>query len=142
MVELEGFLANQIEHFLAFERIIRAQNNLDTAPDRLLLRVDGTAFPPRALYRAFRRSGPVSPHIGRHWYAVNFLLQAIAQRQLDPSSGPETLSNLLQPELIRLQRNLGHAHIGTTAAYLVSLNQHLAPVDLFASFEGRLDGLE
>ena len=140
LVELERFLADQIEFFIDFERAVRALNCVGEVPDRLLLRANGTPFPPRALYRAFRRAGPVSPHIGRHWYAVNFLLQAVNQREIDPGLAPEALSSLLQPELIRLQRNLGHAHIGTTAAYLVSLNQRLAPVNLFVSFEGRLNG--
>lgn len=139
LVELERFIADQIEFFLDFERAVRASNCDGPVPDRLLLRSDGTLFPPRALYRAFRRAGPVSPHIGRHWYAVNFLLQAVAQRGIAPGTKVDALSDLLQPELIRLQRNLGHAHIDTTTAYLVSLNQHMAPVNLFISFEGRLN---
>ena len=76
--------------------------------------------------------------MGRHWYAVNFLLQAAECRRNASGELPPDLNVELQTELIRLQQNLGHNHLATTEMYLVTLSQRLFPVSLSKLFEDRL----
>lgn len=137
LVEIEPFLIKQIIAYQDFTRSLRLQQK-STFGHILLLREDGSPFPPKAFYRAFRKSGSISPHMGRHWYAVNFLLQAAECRRNASGELPPDLNVELQTELIRLQQNLGHNHLATTEMYLVTLSQRLFPVSLSKLFEDRL----
>ena len=136
-VEIEAFIARHIRWYIGFSRSMTAP---DPDVDRLLLRPDGTPFTYRAFYRAFRKAGPISPHLGRHWYAVNFLLKARTNRNASHVTDLEVLKLDLHAELIRLQANLGHADLTTTNGYLVALSQVLRPVDLFKAWEDLLVG--
>ncbi len=137
LVEIEPFLVQQIVAYQDFIRSLR-QQQASTFGNILLLREDGSAFPPKAFYRAFRKAGSISPHMGRHWYAVNFLLQAAESRRNASGELPPNINLELQTELIRLQQNLGHNHLTTTEMYLVTLSQRLFPVSLSKLFEDRL----
>ena len=137
LVEIEPFLVKQIAAYQDFSRSLRQQQR-SSCGHLLLLREDGSAFPAKAFYRAFRKAGPISPHMGRHWYAVNFLLQAAERRRNASGHLPPNLSVELQTELIRLQQNLGHNHLSTTEMYLVTLSQRLFPISLSTLFEDRL----
>lgn len=137
LVEIDSRLVDKINFFINFDRKICLSKVKGDRPTELLIRADGRPFSPQAFYRAFRKAGPISPHLGRHWYAVNFLLQA-GVTKTDGTWPTEGIGQLIQPELIRLQRNLGHANLETTARYLVSISQFMYPVNLAVQFENLL----
>lgn len=139
LVEVESFLVDKINFFYDFDRSVR-QLSSKRKFENLLLRPCGSPFNYKSFYRAFRKAGNISPHLGRHWYAINFLLQARKRTGVDSFAPDQALLGHLGPDLLRLKENLGHADIATTARYLVGLSQFLNPVSLRDAWDDVLDG--
>ena len=138
LVELEPFLFDKIRFYQQFDRVLRLKVWGDDSKF-LLLREDGSKFTTKSFYRSFRNAGNISPHLARHWYAVNFLVQAADDYRSKTGHFPRNPEIELQTELLRLQANLGHAQHETTLIYLVSLSQRLHPISLQRAFEQRLN---
>jgi site-specific recombinase XerD len=142
-VELPANLHPRMVQFARFERAIRVRRLAEVdRPATFLVREDGQPLAYRGFWKAFKVGLPeFSPHLGRHWYAVNFLSEALAARR---SAGlyvdPGDLRTTLFPELIRLKENLGHSSLEVTERYLVALSQQLTPVDVYQLFNDVIDG--
>jgi integrase len=145
-VEVSAGIVKYLRRFAEFERSIRlAGVPLAERPPQLLVREDGTPLTYRSFWRAFRRNSKISPHLGRHWYSVNFLICAHqAAREAAQRDGREFRYHdpvfELQIDLIRLQQNLGHESLTTTYRYLVALSQQLQPIDISVAFQELIDG--
>ena len=145
-VEIDADLLGDILDYIEFERPIRLRY-LGTKSDALLINENtGRRFGYRTFWDAFRESGSsMSPHIGRHWYAVMYLLRAWRREEVKAarrglSTSTDMMRSLLSIDLIRLQQNLGHAQLSTTERYLVALDQFIDKADLSMSFQDMIDG--
>lgn len=143
-IEISKPLLESIRRFITFERSIRlASHGGSKNVEELLVRDDGKALSYRSFWRAYRTADRLSPHLGRHWYAVNYLLTAAARLKSEAAAEGRHISDLsaeLELDLIRLQANLGHVSLDTTRAYLVCLSQQMLPIDLATAFQDILDG--
>ena len=143
-VEIDDALLQELHEYVEYERPIRLRK---TKRSTLLINENtGRGFHYRSLWAAFRKSGcAVSPHIGRHWYSIMYLLRGWRREQSKAEYRGMTVStdlmhSLLSIDLIRLQQNLGHALLSTTQRYLVALSQFIEKADLTISFQEMIDG--
>jgi integrase len=145
-VEIGAELVRLMRYFDEAERPIRLMGQPGhSRPPELLVREDGSALDYRSFYRGFRRGTAFSPHLGRHWHAVNFLLTAWTLLKAEAIATGNSFRHddpkfELQIDLIRLKENLGHAQIETTYGYLVALGQQLQPYSLNEAFQDLIDG--
>ena len=143
-VEIPVTTLTTVQKFIQFERKIRlARVTASKRPATLLVRSDGSTLNYRAFWRAYRTRERLSPHLGRHWYAVNYLVTAQERIKADAAAHGRPLGDLgeeLGVALMRLQQNLGHARPETTYDYLVYLSQISTPIDLGLAFQDLLDG--
>ncbi|OJX77441.1 MAG: hypothetical protein BGO92_10450 [Magnetospirillum sp. 64-120] len=144
-VEIDSGLYDEIEDYVEFERKIRAHRSKSADLGTLLLSERGCPFAYRTFWANFKAGGAISPHLGRHWYAVHYLLKAWASEQRQAARdglmlASQSMEHHLTQELITLQLNLGHAHISTTQRYLVALHQLTAHSDRAISFQDWIDG--
>ncbi|RMC32860.1 tyrosine-type recombinase/integrase [Paracoccus alkanivorans] len=145
-VEIDTDLLNHILDYIEFERPIRLHRR-GTKGDALLINEHtGRRFQYRAFWQGFRKcKRDVSPHLGRHWYAVMYLLRAWRREEVKAERkgvaiATDMMHSLLSIDLIRLQQNLGHAYLSTTERYLVALDQFIDKADLAMSFQDMIDG--
>jgi integrase len=113
--------------------------------DAFLLNRDGCRFSYRQLWKLFKHyCGSISPHLGRHWYAIHYLVKAWQEQQEAAAADGlyiplESAQALLSGPLIALQLNLGHARIDTTIrTYLVGLRQVLRQDRIAITFQDYL----
>lgn len=144
-VEIDADLLGDVLDYFEFERPIRLRLH-GTKDEALLINENtGRRFKYRTFWDAFRESrSNVSPHIGRHWYAVMYLLRAWRREEAKAarkglSFSTDMMRSLLSIDLIRLQQNLGHAQMSTTERYLVALDQFIDKADLSMSFQDMID---
>jgi integrase len=140
-VEIDEDLLAQIHDYIEFERPIRLHRHRTNSESLLISDNNGRPFAPRQFWSKLRSANQeISPHLGRHWYAIMYLLRAWRSHELRARQGGLILStnhipSLLSLDLIRLQQNLGHASIATTQRYLVALSQYIDKAELSMSFQ-------
>jgi integrase len=119
-------------------------------PNELLLDDHGRPLHYKAIWRAIRNASeaagcPTTPHLGRHWYAMHFLLrywrvqENLARTEGLPPLSTSQVPDLVGTQLVALQANLGHKSIATTQRYLVALARFLSSASLSHARNESLD---
>jgi integrase len=145
-VEADADLMDVINDYIDTERSIRLHRHSMKSDVLLINDNTGRPYAYRTFWKGFREgAGAISPHVGRHWFAVMYLLRAWKREEIRASRNGLSIStdmmhSLLSIDLIRLQQNLGHAQISTTERYLVALDQFIDKADLSMSFQQMIDG--
>lgn len=142
MTSIPGDLLEGIDQYRAGERLRRLNRHLIShAPPlshgSLLVLSDGRPLSPSAFRKAWNQARKTmterghllsgfSPHIGRHAFAVYWLLMRVtedlAKIALLPRDVPQgALEHFAQSHLVVLQHKLGHGSFHTTEKYLVLL---------------------
>jgi len=145
-VEIDDELIEAIEDYIDSERSIRLYAHRKKSSTLLISEKSGNAYTYRTLWRCFRDSHTgISPHLGRHWYSVNYLLRA-SQREKRRMSDPEAwvpvemMQAFISTDLIRLQQNLGYASLKTTTRYLVALSQVFDKASIGLAYQDMISG--
>jgi integrase len=142
--EIDAEFLEEIRDFVEFERAIRAAR-ASQRTDHLLLNQRGEPLTYHVFWEQFVSDSQFSPHLGRHWYAVNYLVKRWEAEQRRAAERGLLLANdqmpqVLSLDLIRLQQNLGHASLMTTFRYLVCLRQFTQNTDLHLKYQQKIGG--
>ena len=141
--ELDVDLEAEINDFLSFAWPVR-MGRLPRPSDPLLVNEAGRPISYRGLWEQFR-SCRQSPHVGRHFYAIQYLLRGWEAQQLLARQSGLVLANdqmpsLLSMDLINLSRNLGHADLKTTQRYLTALAQYTRNTQIAIAYQDAIGG--
>jgi site-specific recombinase XerC len=140
--ELEGDIEADIQEFLRFAWPVR-MGRLPRPEDPLLVNEAGSPISYRGLWEQFRRCRQ-SPHIGRHFYAIQYLLRGWeAQQNIARRNGlllaNDQMPSMLSMDLLNLSRNLGHADMKTTQRYLIALAQYTRNTQIALQYQDVID---
>lgn len=140
--EISADLEAELVHFKDFDWPLRRGRRPEEC-DPLLINTKGGPLSYRAIWKQFSACD-WSPHMGRHYYAIQYLLQEWEARKLLAKRENYHLSidhmpHILSQSLLLLMKNLGHADLKTTQRYLVALSQYTRNCDIALAFQGELD---
>lgn len=144
-VEIGASLLQEIQDYVAFERPIRLHRHRQRSPVLLINDKTGRPFIYRTFWKAFTATGAISPHLGRHWYAVHYLLHSWQREQAKAAKrglllSTDVMPKVLSVDLLRLQQNMGHTWFATTERYLVTLSQYVNTTDVAMQYQNSFDG--
>jgi integrase len=146
-VEVDLDLLHEMADFKDFERKIRLHQRGQKSDFFLINETTGRPFEYRTFWKRFRETCGISPHFGRHWYAVNYLTKAWEQEQAGASSkglmlALDHIPTRLSGTLILLKENLGHTSLVTTERYLVMFRHFINGAGVSLTYQEMLDSAD